>query len=304
MRLIHAEFEPWIRYTEQLGFSGVMTPEDGFSTELVTGEKWHSANACGIYAWITGDMKAYVGQAVSVRNRLRQHWKNYRDMAYATFQHVEESKLDEVEGKLIASMETRYPILNIKFAKSSAQSVPFDDIVNQSETNAFLSGAPISKTSSWKNWPLLENKQQHRYSTFTKKPECLTNLAALKIYIERCIPLPQETEVKFWSVSVLSCKPNYLRINVGQQEVFTVCDDGNAIFVRVLSRSKLSQDCEGPLYATHSFANFIPIEDFDKWLDTTKVLRCRELVVWLMRHTVPMNSGSHFPQLVRAAFDH
>ena len=174
--------------------------------------------------------------------------------------------------------------------------------MHPNEAQAFLSGASNLKSSKWKDWPLLESKQQRRFLVLTKVQEYRATLSALKTYIERCIPAPQETEIKFWSVTNLLGKPNFLRVNVGQQEVFTIHDEGNTLFARPLAKKPLSEDIEGPLYATRSFANFVPIDDFDKWLNREKVIQCRELVVWLMRHTVPINSGSHCPQLVRAAF--
>ena len=98
---IRPKFRQWADFATDLGFTDFITPEDGFGTELLSRAAWTNASSCGIYAWVTENGQAYVGQAVNVRNRLRQHWRNYRDLAYATFQVVPKAELDEVETRLV-----------------------------------------------------------------------------------------------------------------------------------------------------------------------------------------------------------
>ncbi len=291
-------------HAQELGFTDFISPEDGFSTELSSNSKWRNAAATGVYVWITENGHSYVGQAVNVRSRLRQHWKNYRDIAYASFQPVGAANLDPIEKTLIKKMEERYPstTLNIKFATSSAKTVPFDLVFTPKDTEKFLAGQRIAPKCKWQDWPLLENKKGRSFAKFKMAPSNGNALAALRVFIERCIPDAPGTEVKFWSVSLLHPLKQTFRVNVGQQEVFTLWDDGTHIFARILARSQLSPDFDFPLYETESYANFVKLEEFDTWLIEEKIIECRRLVVWLMRHTVALHSPSHCPQLVRAAF--
>ena len=302
IKFVRSDFQNWIEHASNLGFTDFVSPEDDFATELSSHTVWANASSCGVYAWVTENKQAYVGQAVNVHNRLRQHWKNYRDLAYAAFQVVPKAELDVVEIQLINEMQSHYPILNIKFATSSAKLVPFDQVVNPSMTEEFLLGETIPKSQDWQKWPLLENKQQRKFESFKNIKIYSLALSALQIFIERCIPNAPATEVKFWSVTLLYPSDLVFRVNVGQQEVFTLWEDGNEVFARILARKQLSDDWDGPKYETKSYANFVRLFEFERWLAGRRVLECRELVVWLMRHTIPMNSGSHCPQLVRAAF--
>jgi hypothetical protein len=299
---LRSEFKEWEVFSQRLGFTDFLSPEDGFVTELVTSSKWHNSDSSGIYTWITENKQVYVGQAINARNRLRQHWKSYRDIAYAAFQQFPQTELNKVEPKLVSQMEKQFQILNIKFSKSSASVVPFDSLISAQAAQDFLKGQTIANSTPWRDWPLLETKQQRKYEAFSKQHSFQHSVDVLKYYIESCIPDPAGTEVKFWSVSLLYPQSTYLRVNVGQQEVFTIYDDGISLFGRVLSFSKLSSDFDYPLYQTKSFANFKKLSEFQCWFGEKNVLAGREIVIWLMRHTVPMNSGSHCPQLVRAAF--
>jgi hypothetical protein len=306
IEFIKDEFQPWAMHALKLGFTDFISPEDGFLFELSKKSKWSNANSSGIYAWITGNGQSYVGQAVNVRNRLRQHWKNYRNIAYAAFRAVNTNDLDAIERQLIRKMEEHFPssTLNIKFAASSVKVVPFDLIVTSEICDSFLRGEPTQYSNDWQNWPLLENKKVRNFERFERTRFSKNVTDALGIFINRCLPDAPATEVKFWSASLLYPNATICRVNAGQQEVFTVWDDGTHLHARVLASSQLSDDFEFPLYETESYANFLRLEHFQLWLTKERAIEIRKLVVWLMRHTVPLNSGSHCPQLVRASVGH
>lgn len=233
--------------------------------------------------------------------RLRQHWKNYREMAYAAFMPTSTDELDVTEKDKVEALEGRFPILNIKLARSSATPVPFDSIVTAEDRVRFLRGATLSAPETWQEWPLLQLKQSRRFSRFQANKHFGTVVGALRLFVENCIPMPSATEVKFWSVTLLENSPNLLRVNAGQQEVLTLTND-DAPAVRVLTPRPIAFDFDGPYYATNSYCNRIPTDQFLQWLGKPEQLAVRELVVWLMRHTTPLNSGAHCPQVVQAAF--
>lgn len=300
--LFRPEFSKWVLHAQSLGFTEFVTPEDGFSTELTSNKVWGRSSTCGVYTWITETGDAYVGQAVKVRARLQQHWKIHRSIVYAAFQPVEREDLNVEEPRLIAAMETAFPVLNIAFAKSSTTTVPFDRVVTQDERQEFLNGGRLAENIDWQQWPLLVRKQSEKFNYLMTDSLYSIVLDSIRTFVERCIPKPRTTEVRFWSVTVLNDSPSYFRLNVGQQEVFTLWMDETKLYARVLAKVKLLSDAEGPHYVTNSYANFVPVEDFNQWLNGKNLTACRELVTWLMRHTTPINSRSHCPQVIRAAF--
>jgi hypothetical protein len=301
MDFIKPSFRQWAKHSSDLGFTDFVSPEDSFETELSGNQTWANRTRSGIYTWITDTGEAYVGKAVNVRSRLKQHWRSYRSIAYAAFQPVEQEELDKEERRLIVAMETKFPVLNIAFARSSTTTVPFDQVVTLQERQQFLSGANLAEDLSWSEWTLLQRKQINKFEVLTSDDLYCIALRALRIYVERCIPKPKSTEVKFWSVTILNESPHYFRINVGQQEVFTLWME-NTLFARILATEKLLDDAKGPFYVTNSYDNSLPILELDSWLVEKNLIACRELVTWLMRHTVPIHSRSHCPQFVRAAF--
>lgn len=299
--MIQKKYGAWEQYVAALGFIDILSAEDGFASEIRTDGPWLRANESGIYTWITDRGEAYTGQAVKARSRLRQHWTKYRDIAYAAFKPVPLGLLDVEERRMIAAVEARYPVLNVTYAKSSASFVPFDKIVAPEQTQRFLDGALSAETCNWQDWPLLHRKQARRFEELERDGPYDCALEALRGYIERCIPLPAAPEVKFWSVTILNHTPHVFRVNAGQQEVFSLWFE-NELYARVLAYEKLSKQVEGPYYSTKSYVNWIPVSGLIRWLDGEAACACRKLIVWLMRHTTPLNSRPHCPQLVRAAF--
>ena len=83
-------------------------------------------------------------------------------------------------------------------------------------------------------------------------------MSALKKFIAECIPYPELTENRLWSVSICPTPRTKVRINAGQQEVFTVFDEGGegGLVARPLSAKWLNvpQFIDGPLYKSNSFA--------------------------------------------------
>lgn len=305
MKFIREAQRDWAEHARSLGFGDFVSVEDGFSTELATGMRWAAAGSCGVYTWITEDGFTYVGQAVRVRERLRTHWRNHPTLTYAAFQPVDAEHLDEAERRLANSVAAQFPSLNIKLVPSTASKVPLDLIVGPAAIDLFLWRVGSAGPNTWREWPLLERKQAERFNR-SKRNGGVDRLApALGVYLSRCIPQSSETEVLFWSTTLLSA--NELRVNVGQQEVCTLFNDGAQAYARVLApqplRSSLFQayPTEGPLYATASYVHWVELPRLARFFTSARLLQCRKLVVYLMRHTTTLNSGSHCPQMVRAA---
>ena len=300
--IIRGKFAAWADHVASLGFADFLTAEDGFASEIRSGGPWLRARDSGIYTWITEGGEAYVGQTVNARSRLKQHWKNYRDIVYVAFKPVLLDRLDEEEPRMIAAIEARFPVLNISFAKSSASFVPFDRVVAPDQARRFLDGHCLDAANDWRDWPLLHRKQSRRFAAFERDELYRQSLDALRIYVDRCIPMPAQTEVRFWSVTVLNDSPVVFRVNAGQQEVFTLWLEEDELHARIVAYEPLSDEHGGPHYVSKSFISMTNLLGFGDWLTNERIQACRKLVVWLMRHTTPLNSKSHCPQLVRAAF--
>ncbi len=142
--IIRGEFAAWADHVASLGFADFLTAEDGFASEIRSGGPWLRARDSGIYTWITEGGEAYVGQTVNARSRLKQHWKNYRDIVYVAFKPVLLNRLDEEEPRMIAAIEARFPVLNISFANPRRLSSPL--IVSSLRTRPGASWTVIALT--------------------------------------------------------------------------------------------------------------------------------------------------------------
>ena len=86
-----------------------------------------------------------------------------------------------------------------------------------------------------------ESLEQHfkyvaRFEKFLRRPQAEEVLGLLRIYAERCIPIPRQTERFYWSVSCLpstSDKP-LVRVNASWMELFTLYADGEDIRARFI----------------------------------------------------------------------
>ena len=125
-------------------------------------------------------------------------------------------------------------------------------------------------------------------------------LAAARTFVHRAMPRPAATEVGFWSLTLFPAKC-FLRVNAGQQEVFTCAGGRNRSEARILTDKRISLlHSHGAGYRVPSYVTSMATRAVGEWLQGDALLSCRRLVVRLMRHTTTLNSGSHCPQAVRA----
>jgi hypothetical protein len=292
----------WQTAVAGMGFTDFVSPEDGFRT--LGGGPWVNSNSSGVYCWVAENGEAYVGQAVSVRRRLLDHWKIHRDMLAAAFMKLDLEKLDEVERTCIKDISKSFSTRNIKHAISTSAFVPFDVFMSDAARHAFLSGSSEVSDYFWRDLGFLEQKQAPKFRRLKQEGRFFEIVDAVRVFISNCIPNPASTENRFWSVTLYPQPGTLLRLNSGQQEVFTVFDEGGDLFARPLSAKWLNvrEFLAGPYYKTQSFAYFVDLADFGGWFTDERRAAVRDLAVWLMRHTTPLNNGSHCPQIVRAAF--
>jgi len=79
-------------------------------------------------------------------------------------------------------------------------------------------------------------KYADRFGKLLRRPQAEETLAILRLYGERCIPIPRTTERYYWSVSCLpstSDKP-LVRVNASWMELFTLLADGDGLRSRFI----------------------------------------------------------------------
>ncbi len=288
----------WENLAAKWGFEDFISPQDGFRTCLESGQRWGNRQKPGIYFWIAEDGEAYVGQSITPQSRLRQHWRDHRDIVRACFLPCARDDLDHVEERLIGEAGKHFRLRNIKLAVATSREVPFDRIISETERELFLAGHDLPYCE-WRHFDLLTQVQKKRFTKFLATPGADEALRTLQTFVSRVIPKPAATEVGFWSVTVFP-RSSFLRVNAGQQEVFTFDAGWTGAEVRLFSDKRLSliRSQKAP-YKIQSYATDVAAKTLDGWLTGEKLLACRRLVVRLMRHTTALNSGSHCPQAVR-----
>jgi hypothetical protein len=294
-------YERWRKLALDNGFTHFLSAEDGFHRMNGSNRLW-SGKRPGIYLWLAADGEVYVGQSVVPRLRLRQHIKAHGDLVHAAFQPCAKAGLNALEQKLVDVLGKHFPLRNIKFALSTASSVPFDELVSPAEQQAFLAGEHLPD-QEWQALGEHERRQSKKFERFTGDHSCIEPLACARLFVSRVIPKPATTEACFWSASLFPDR-RFIRINAGQQEVFTV--EWSTGRVRIFSDRSLSLLRSWRTdYQTPSWVNLVRPAHLESWLAGDRLLSCRCLVLRLMRHTQALNSASHCPQLLRdcAPFD-
>lgn len=289
----------WQTLAARFNFADFLNPQDGFRKCDGTSEPWTSKDQPGIYFYLADDGQGYIGQSIVPQSRLRQHLREQGDVVKACFKPCPERDLDRVEAELISQLEAHIPLRNIKLAVSTSREVPFDELINPAERERFLAGSELSQ-GAWKDFPQLVRIQASKFAKFQQRDGGPEALAAARLFIQRAIPKPAETEASFWSVTLFP-RTCFLRINVGQQEVFTAQGRAGGCDVRVFSDKRISLFRSSKArYQVPSYETGFAASALEKWLVRDALKSCRRLVVRLMRHTTTLNSGSHCPQVVRA----
>lgn len=78
-------------------------------------------------------------------------------------------------------------------------------------------------------------KYAARMEKLLRRPQAEDVLAILRIYGERCIPIPRRTERWYWSVSCLpSTDKTLARVNASWMELFALQPDGDGLLARFI----------------------------------------------------------------------
>jgi hypothetical protein len=78
-------------------------------------------------------------------------------------------------------------------------------------------------------------KYSARFDKLLQRPQAQEVLEILRIYAERCIPVPRTTERFYWSVSCLpSTDKTFARVNSSWMELFALQPDGDDVRARII----------------------------------------------------------------------
>lgn len=291
----------WSKVALSLGMNDFTLAEDGFSDVLCQGKEPRpfEKRKSGIYFWRAENGETYIGQAVDIQARLRQHFRNHRDLVYAGYVPFSPDRLDEMERILVAKAERSFPMRNVKLVQSSARHMPFDSIVPVHDQERFTeSGSrPEWLHDARREFPMLAVRTRAKRARFEALGERAgLLLSAISQFVTSAIPRPHLTEARFWSVSF----PGQMtaRINVGQQEVTTCAIEGDSARVRVVAPARLEWFARWTPYETGDFENrFSFSKAVTVFASDKKMKSVRERIIWLARHTTPLHLRSHCPWL-------
>lgn len=282
------------------GFTHLVNLTDGATRCLLSGRAFKPRRG-GVYLWIAENGEAYVGKAKFVRSRLSQHAANHPDLSWAFFKYVPEARRDSIEQETIRRADRLFRTRNIKHALMTSVRRPLDELIEPESQAKFLAGEEIG-LGEWRSHSELNIKQDVGWRRFHSEPQGSAAAQALRLFVERALPRAADTEVAYWSVTAAP-KNHLLRVNAGQQEVFTVTEYESKLVARVLTPQPRLGVVEGPTYETASYVSAVPADFLGEWLTGRRLTSARDLVVRLMRQSQPLNSRSHCTRLINLAFD-
>lgn len=306
----------------------ILLKERGFSLPLYIkgccdiNHFFENTNKVGIYILHFSDDTKYVGKSIDILKRFKQHNLNYNDIDAISFKPVTINKLDEVEQKTIAFLESNnIQLRNIMYSSFTYEKTPFFDLISQNEQKAFLENLNYNVFEGERiENEELRKKYNNRFIKFYKKNNYSKIISLIKKYILNTIPFPKKTEVNYWSISCLPGGDNSVlcRVNVNWQEIFTVYRSEEVIWVSFhlaensLPFERLSK-IDGVNFYDH---RYIPggdnqvnlqvnsIDIADKILDDKEVISaCKQLNLNLMRKGLCAYRRYHCPQIVDNIFN-
>jgi hypothetical protein len=133
------------------------------------------------------------------------------------------------EKRVIQSLEKAgFHLRNIVHTSVSYSPSPFDEIMSPEDQDKWVNDVHYMDVSGERiDNPDLRRKYRKKYQRFVQMPFADEFTTVLREYVRRCIPAFVQSEMYYWCCScLLHRKPGdvmiYSRINIYQQEVFTI----------------------------------------------------------------------------------
>ena len=108
--------------------------------------------------------------------------------------------------------------------------------LDDEQQRAWLEGAALKDADERAESLELRFKYAERFQKLLRRPQAEDVFDLLRIYGERCIPIPRSTERFYWSVSCLPStndKP-LVRVNASWMELFTLLPGGERLRARII----------------------------------------------------------------------
>jgi hypothetical protein len=108
--------------------------------------------------------------------------------------------------------------------------------LDDEQQRAWLDGAALKDADERTESLELRFKYAERFQKLLRRPQAEDVFDLLRLYGERCIPIPRRTERHYWSVSCLPStndKP-LVRVNASWMELFTLLPDGDGLRSRII----------------------------------------------------------------------
>ena len=181
-------------------------------------------------------VRAYAGQAVDVTRRYAQHRRIYDDIVRMTFKEVRSDLLNPEERAVIWKLEgAGIKLRNVVFASIPYGPSDFDQVMPSEDRNRWLTDTGYTDMALPRTEdPETRRRFARKYQKFVQHSDAEDAVRILTTYVRQGIPAFPRSEMSFWACSCLPGyhRPDveiYSRINVYQQEVFTVYSENRRL---------------------------------------------------------------------------
>lgn len=210
------------RYIWELGFPAWNDIAGRRSVAGLVGDRQRG----GVYMLGFLNGERYVGRASDVVKRFAQHRLVHPDLAQFTFKPVRRADVADEERRCIHILEARgMPLRNLAEMSVVTGERMFDKVVTPDDQQRWLDCDPtLIDDPRGEVDKDLRRRYQRRFETYKSLELARDASLLLGAYLQAAIPLPNRTELTFWSMSCLPNGSAYSRVNLNMQEVFTVTE--------------------------------------------------------------------------------
>ncbi|WP_235578951.1 MULTISPECIES: GIY-YIG nuclease family protein [unclassified Rhodococcus (in: high G+C Gram-positive bacteria)] len=188
----------------------------------------------GLYLLEFPDGKAYIGISIDIAARLAQHRRTYGDVL--SFRLRPEARDDVslrvVERALVHSAQRDgLVLLNREHSAVIVGETQLDSIVTPGEQREWeVDPVEVNRRDGSLGPEYTESQlaaHERSYDKLLKHPRHAEVIAALGMYLDRCVPFPARTEATFWTVSCYPGSSNtlLLRVSMAMLETFFIWEN-------------------------------------------------------------------------------
>lgn len=160
----------------------------------------------GIYILRFANGEAYVGKSVNVVNRFASHARRWDDIERIEFCPVEAAGHTAAERDMIARVAASgVPLRNIDGIGLPLTSDALDRVVDREFQAEWLTGVPDNPHFGLRGEQArMRRRTAATYAALSARADYEELVDAAAAYVGSCLPWPQETERRFWSVTSLA----------------------------------------------------------------------------------------------------